>query len=460
MQEVITKQSLDALSAQIQSKRNPSRDGKFEIENLVLSDYDIRMSRDIDEMIRTLKRDGQLDALTITINRGFAVIINGRTRFEAMIRLGWKTTYCEVYENLTQIEQDYLNAIINTNQHPLTSDERLRFVEHHKDQLDIGDLARALGIGEGRVMAYIAVSNLPEDVRELCRTNSEGRERGEYEIDTLNIVAGVKDDSAKVQLAEHAGDLIRDGKTDRARRTEIRRKRDAINALVPMAEKLGMAPHEIIGAVIERPAQRVSSVLRIAEGSEGKFDAFNEILSRGKFEEVIIFNPTFPMMVNGESVIKSEALIATEYAKTHDMHVTLVDRSDSEASAWKERGGNVLKMSAEEYLFTRFTPSDEKTLIYFNLSGDREAREFLSKELIASIKQMRPKCVILFIITEEWIFPTNVDSNYLELLRFFGIDRTINPNRMTIEHFLKKLGYAFRVCWEKTETRRVALVTI
>lgn len=344
----------------------------------------------------------------------------------------------------------------------LTTDEKLRFVQQHKLQLDRKALGQALGLTDGQVESYLRVSELPEEVIEDCKTQKKGRERGSTEIETASLIARNKNEDIQKLLSSHARNLINRGTTDRERRTEIREKVKKINELSQHKDVLRMSEREIAKIVIERPRNTLRSLLKISEGSEGKYKAFWDLLESEKFEEVIIFNPTTPYLVDAPAS-KSEALLTVEYSREKSFTVILVERSLACADLWKketknDKNVNVIGVSAEEYLISQLRFSTKKTLIYFNLAGDRNDREFYSKESFRSIKIKRPQSIIAFIITEEFTNPTNKDSNYLELLRAFGIETA--KRIRTVEDYLRAYNYRFKILWEKKISRRVVLVSL
>ena len=140
---------LSEISTSIHSKRNEKLDSQtLSISKLELSPYDIRKNRNGEKMKEDLLRDGQLQPITVTKNGGKYIVVNGRTRYLEMIKMPdkFKTVKVEVYENLTVLEQNYLNAQINVGQNPLTPDEKRDFIIKHKDELPLEEMAKALGL--------------------------------------------------------------------------------------------------------------------------------------------------------------------------------------------------------------------------------------------------------------------------------------------------------------------------
>ena len=123
---------LEKISKSIKAKRNEKLDSQnFPLKKLQLSKYDIRKNRNTDKMKEDLLRDGQLQPITISKNGNDYTVVNGRTRYLGMMVHADKfpTDIVEVYEDLTVLEQNYLNAQINVGQNPLTPDEKREFIK-------------------------------------------------------------------------------------------------------------------------------------------------------------------------------------------------------------------------------------------------------------------------------------------------------------------------------------------
>lgn len=194
-------QNLETISKSIQSKRRSDLDSSsFPLSKLTLSKYDIRKNRGRNFKLKEdLKRDGQLQPITVNIktdgaplidvnNATNATVINGRTRKIEMDDLFisenlFKFVKVEVYENLSELEEDYLNAQINVSQNPLNADEKVEFVRKYKDVLDPIALGKALGIEEKMLENYLEVAEAPEEVLEEFRPQSEGYGRSEIKVE-------------------------------------------------------------------------------------------------------------------------------------------------------------------------------------------------------------------------------------------------------------------------------------
>lgn len=190
----MSKQTLESISESIQSKRNENFDSlTFPFKDLTLSEYDIREDRDIEKLKENILRDGQLQVITLSLNDGVYTVVNGRTRYLAIENIRknkdtkdlFDTVKVEVYEDLTELEQNYLNAQINVSQNPLTAKEKVNFVIKYKDVLEFKALGKALGIGEKMLENYIETADQPEEVHKAFSPKSEGHGRSDIKVEEL-----------------------------------------------------------------------------------------------------------------------------------------------------------------------------------------------------------------------------------------------------------------------------------
>jgi len=182
---------LSEISESIRSKRNESLDEQnFLISALRLSPYDIRKTRNTEKMKEDLLRDGQLQPLTVSKNGNVYTIVNGRTRYLGMTALPehFATAAIEVYEDLTVLEQNYLNAQINVGQNPLLPDEKRDFIIKHRHELPMEDMAKALGLGMEMFKNYEATTKVTAKVLEAWTPKSEGHGRGSVKVEELGKV--------------------------------------------------------------------------------------------------------------------------------------------------------------------------------------------------------------------------------------------------------------------------------
>lgn len=193
---------IEDIAFSIKSKRNESLDSdNFSVSKIILSEYDIREgNRNVQEMSESLQLNGQKESITLNKrNNGQNVVVNGRTRFLALtIHLHWIECKVKFYDGLTELEEDYLNAILNSHQNPLTSDEKRNFVKKHLKEFterfgenSIKELSNALKLTDSQVKDYIATvqPHVNEEIVECFKQDTKGYGRGEIKIEALAQVA-------------------------------------------------------------------------------------------------------------------------------------------------------------------------------------------------------------------------------------------------------------------------------
>ncbi len=194
----IIKKTLESISNGIQGKRNETLDSQnFPFKDLKLSPYDIRENRDIKKLKNNLVRDGQLQVITISMNNGIPTVVNGRTRHITMEEINadeqtkdmFSTVKVEVYEDLTELEQDYLNAQINVSQNPLTPNEKVNFVKKYINILDPKALGEALGIAKEMLEMYIETAETNDEVQQAFSPQNEGHGRSDVKVEELGKTA-------------------------------------------------------------------------------------------------------------------------------------------------------------------------------------------------------------------------------------------------------------------------------
>ena len=221
-------ENLESVSKSIQSKRNEKLDSQtFPISQLQLADYDIRKNRNRNPKLKEdLIRDGQLQPITVSKNNGVYTVVNGRTRLIEMRDLNetddsFSTVKVEIYEDLTELEQNYLNAQINISQNPLTPDEKIDFVIKYQYVLNPQDLGKALGLNKEMLDNYFAVAKTSKEVREAFTPKSDGYGRSGTKVEELGKVCrkfdqlGIKPtDEDLIEIGKYSEecDLTRDAK--------------------------------------------------------------------------------------------------------------------------------------------------------------------------------------------------------------------------------------------------------
>ena len=194
---------LKTISASILSKRRADLDTEnFPLSKLTLSSYDIRKNRVRNPKLKEdLKRDNQLQPITVNAKTDgkplnkledaeLVVTVNGRTRKIEMDELFAETGIFAnisvvVYNNLTELEENYLNAQINISQNPLTPDEKREFIIKYKDEISIEEMAKALGLGLEMFKNYLATTKVNDDVLNAWTPKSDGHGRGSVKVEEL-----------------------------------------------------------------------------------------------------------------------------------------------------------------------------------------------------------------------------------------------------------------------------------
>jgi len=196
---------LESISASILSKRRADLDTEnFPLSKLTISSYDIRKNRVRNPKLKEdLKRDNQLQPITVNVksvdgkkltdlqNAILFIVVNGRTRKIEMDELFAETgmfanVSIVVYENLTELEENYLNAQINISQNPLTPDEKREFIIKYKNEIPMEEMAKALGFtGLEMFKNYEATTEVSDKVLKAWTPKSEGHGRGSMKVEEL-----------------------------------------------------------------------------------------------------------------------------------------------------------------------------------------------------------------------------------------------------------------------------------
>lgn len=199
-------ENLESISASILSKRRADLDTEnFPLSKLTLSSYDIRKNRVRNPKLKEdLKRDNQLQPITINVksdgkeltnlqNAILFIVVNGRTRKVEMDEIFAETgkfanVSVVVYENLTELEENYLNAQINISQNPLTPDEKREFIIKYKNQIPMEEMAKALGFTDLEMFKnYDATTEVNDSVLKEWTPKSKGHGRGSIKVEELGI---------------------------------------------------------------------------------------------------------------------------------------------------------------------------------------------------------------------------------------------------------------------------------
>lgn len=445
------------------------------LDKIQVRQYDIRLERNPEQMMESLKQSGQRKPLTLShsTKENIYYVVDGRTRFVAMkklcelcLRMRWKDAKAEIYVDLTIPEEDYLNAVINANQKTLTSDEKFEYVKKYKGEIEPQDLAKALNLSEEHTRDLINVAKMVEDkpeIEEFIKQTKKGRGRGSLDIQTASYVAKVKDDDAQIEFAKQVSKYATERNlSDRAKRRVVREQLKQINKLAEHKEELDLTGTEVVKCVVE--SEDTNAGLISPENSYEKFNHFADLLKKESFDEIIFDNIQSPKMLNTPDG-RSMAKITLDHARQHGIPITLIDSSKNTCNVWKAKEDiDVIHKYLEQFLETDFQPSKNKTLMVWHLAGNGNFRKFLDARILKDVGIIRPKTTLVFILTEEWTTPSCGWSDTLERIRTFGILKGKQLKNMTIETYFNAIKselqnkVKFTIVWEKQKQRRVALV--
>jgi hypothetical protein len=309
-------QNLETISKSIQAKRRADLDTEsFPLSKLTLATYDIRRSRGRNPKLKKdLDRDGQFQAITVNIRSNgndiksiddiiknaiiIAVIVNGRTRKIEMDDIftssgKFKDVKVEIYVDLTEMEEDYLNAQINISQNPLTGDEKIEFVKKYMGLIDPVALREAIGVGETQIEYYLEVAVADAEVLEEFRPANDGYDRSEIKIEEYAKMskavkqAGVTPDNALMKaLGKQSAkcNLTRDAKRIKmpklAKRSAELYKNPSITSKFTVEQIVEFADKETsVGG---------SSGDKLPQNSSEKYKIINSLL-KGTYEFAVIF---------------------------------------------------------------------------------------------------------------------------------------------------------------------------
>lgn len=306
-------QNLESISKSIHLKKRADLDTQnFPLAKLKLSLYDIRKNRSRNSKLKEdLARDGQLQPITININTNGLLItkadveignieanvINGRTRKIEMDDLNqsdslFNNVTVEVYENLSELEEDYLNAQINVSQNPLNADEKVEFVKKYKDVLDPIALGKALGIAEVMLENYLEVAEADDEVLDEYRPQSEGYGRSEIKVEEYGKMskavkqAGVKPTKElMIALGKQSAksNLTRDSK--RIKMPKLAKRSAELLNNKTITDKFTV--EEIVEFADKETSVCGNSGDKLPQNSSEKYKTINNLL-KGKFNFALI----------------------------------------------------------------------------------------------------------------------------------------------------------------------------
>jgi ParB/RepB/Spo0J family partition protein len=155
---------------------------EIEINKIVVSGFNTRKdlgsgSEDstIDNLADSISKQGLLEPPIVRKKGNRYEIIAGQRRFLACKKLGWKTISCFVRNDISDTEATAISLVENVHRaemNPIDKAKALQsLLEHHKN--NIAKVVSETGIGSQTVKRYIALLELPEELKEKIST-SEG----------------------------------------------------------------------------------------------------------------------------------------------------------------------------------------------------------------------------------------------------------------------------------------------
>lgn len=152
---------------------------EINIANISISGFNTRKdlqagSEDstLDDLAESISQQGLLEPPIVRKKGNKYEIIAGQRRFLACRKLGWKTIPCFVRDDLSDEDATAISLVENVHRaemNPMDKAKALQsLVEHHKN--DVNKVASETGIGVQTVKRYIALLDLPEELKEKIST--------------------------------------------------------------------------------------------------------------------------------------------------------------------------------------------------------------------------------------------------------------------------------------------------
>lgn len=409
------KPTIRLISKNIKAKRDESLDTQtFPIHKLGLSPYDIRETRDIDKMKDDLLRDGQLQPITVTfVTNKKAIVVNGRTRYLAILELikeghSFPTVNIEVYSELTQMEQDYLNAQINVSQKSLTSNEKLAFVDKYKDKLDPLDLGEALGLSPAQTAKYKAVSKMSPKVRAKYTQKTDGNGRGEINIETGgDTVIAYEAESGGVCASDETlmalGDKIDSINQTRDKKRKLVRKMSKKTAEIEKDARIAKTytPEEIVEiatAEVSHNNGEGGSGDKLPKNSAEKYKIIDNLLKKETYEFAILLFAESLYRVDdvGNEVASETKRIVDQVQNVMVVGNEIIKLTDIEEYGKKKKKKVIVKHGDVIETCNELTPSTRKGIIYVNGASLYAQRP----EFMNYLKKKYPNSTIAMVVLD------------------------------------------------------------
>ena len=460
--------SIKDLVESIKSKKTGYK--KISLKNIKPRGHDLRQTRNPEQLKNSILQNGITEPLSVNEVDGYFRLINGKTRWCAMMldgvadqykkNFGSLDIYCETYKGLTEEEEDYLDAIKNAEQKSLSKEEKLKYVERYGDKINENDLRNILGLELKQVREYIVVAKVPEESRRRDAT-------GDISIRDTMIVAEINvDPKLKPQIAKANLGSLDGGRTE----NELRILRNNINERVKNIPITKETPEFIVKHELDKSQASTlttyAAIPKVPRGSQEKYDQFESVLKSVRPDEIIFANPEISeyYVDDDDKPIKTQIMRAYDWAKENSKMLIVTNKNKLECEEWNTKfpDMNIMNISIEKYLINNVTPSNKKTLLYLHLSGDRTTRDILSERTLKDLKKIRPKITILSIYVSGWYNDTGKEE---ELISRFGILEQKNAVIETLDQYLSEIEIQIdhvlkhKIVWEKFVGRAVSLVS-
>ena len=433
------KVKLSDITLSISKQRNKDLDGLYEIKSISLNEYDIRVDRNVNDKTESLRLNGQAKPITINIREdGNTVVVDGRTRFLGMQELRSVMIDCEVYVGMNELEENYWNAVLNSQVAPLTSDEKLEFVKKYKDVLDPSALGKALRLSIAQVKDYIRASNLDDDTIDLFRQQEAGYGRGSFKIEVIgDITKRVDDEEAIRHIAVHH---IKSKLTDRRARTWRKRVADTTNRY--MSDETITSKYttgEIVDRAVDFVKNTKNSGNLLPKNSEEKYPIIHNIIKDKSYDFLtILFSEGLYRNVRDGNIYDSETKMFIDHGIDNVIVNTIDLEKIEEVKSYMDKK-NVKYVACNENALDTIKELDRNKgngLVFINGAFLWSQRP----ELLNVISRIYPNSTIIMVYI-DFIFGSSQLSNTVkdtELITVFGLR---NPTMTDVKMRFNELTY-------------------
>lgn len=211
---------------------------QIEIDKIIISGFNTRKDLDagtedssIDNLAESISKQGLLSPPTVRQKGDRYELVAGQRRYLACRKLGWNTVPCFVRNDLSDEDATAVSLVENVHRAEMNAidkaDALQTLLRHHKN--NFGKVADETSIGVQTIRRYIALLDLPEELRRKIST-AEGpakiqamsllaktfTDKAEM-IEVYNKIAGFTQQVQTEIIKQSAGDLSKvDGLVDMA----------------------------------------------------------------------------------------------------------------------------------------------------------------------------------------------------------------------------------------------------